>query len=117
MGPVDGVHQQQAAVGHVHDAFDLAAEVGVARRVDDVDANAAVRDRGILGKDRNAALPFQRVGVHDQRSHMLVRLEDLALLQQRVDQCGLAMVDVRYDGQVANAVVLTVNQVSSPRIP
>ena len=35
---VDGVDQQQAAVGHVQHSLDLAGEVGVARRVDDVDA-------------------------------------------------------------------------------
>ena len=49
-GAVDGVHQQQAAVGHIHDAFHLAAEVGVARRVDDVDPDTAVGDRGVLAR-------------------------------------------------------------------
>ena len=34
-----GVDQHQRAVDHVQDALDLAAEIGVARRVDDVDAD------------------------------------------------------------------------------
>ena len=36
-----GVDQHQRAVDHVEDALDLAAEIGVARRVDDVDAGVA----------------------------------------------------------------------------
>jgi hypothetical protein len=35
----DGIDQQQNAVDHRQDAFDFAAEVGVSRRVDDVDMN------------------------------------------------------------------------------
>ena len=113
-GPVDGVDQQQASVGHIHDPFHLAAEIGVAGRVDDVDPDAAVGDRGVLGQDSNAPLPLQRVRVHNQGAHLLVGLEDLALLQQRVDQGRLAMVDVRYDGQVANVVVPMVTQSNHP---
>ena len=39
--PFGGVDQQQAAVGHLQHALDLAAEVGVAGRVDEVDLGAA----------------------------------------------------------------------------
>ena len=39
----DRVDQQQAAVGHVEHALDLAAEVGVAGRVDDIDLHAVRR--------------------------------------------------------------------------
>ncbi len=35
--PFGGVHEQDRAVGHLERALDLAAEVGVAGRVDDVD--------------------------------------------------------------------------------
>ena len=41
--PFDGVDQQQAAIGHVEHALDLAAEIGVAGRVDDVDLDARGR--------------------------------------------------------------------------
>ena len=40
--PLRGVDQQQDAVDHRQRALDLAAEVGVARRVDDVDLHAVV---------------------------------------------------------------------------
>ena len=36
--PFGGVDQHDGAVHHVEDALDLAAEIGMARRVDDVDA-------------------------------------------------------------------------------
>ena len=109
-GAVHGVHQQEAAVGHIHDPFHLAAEIGVSRRVDNIDSDTAVGDGSILGQDGNTALPFKRVGVHYQRTHLLVVPEDLALFQQRVYQRGLAVVDVGYDGQVANVVVLAIVQ-------
>ena len=41
--PLGGVDQHQHPVDHVQDALDLAAEIGVARRVDDVDAHAPAR--------------------------------------------------------------------------
>ena len=44
--PLGGVDQHQRAVDHVEDALDLAAEIGVARRVDDVDARVLPEDRG-----------------------------------------------------------------------
>ena len=42
-GAFGGVDQQHHAVDHRQDALDLAAEVGVAGRVDDVDAGALAR--------------------------------------------------------------------------
>ena len=45
-----GVHQQDDAVHHVEDALHLAAEVGVAGRVDDVDAGVLPVDRGDLAR-------------------------------------------------------------------
>ena len=102
--PLDGVHQQQAAVGHVQHALDLAAEVGVAGRVDDVDLDAAIHDRRVLGQDRDAALALQVVRVHDQLADLLVLAEDVALLEQAVHQRRLAMVDVRDDRHVADVL-------------
>ena len=113
-GAVHGIHQQQAAVGHVHHPFHLAAEISMARRVDDVDANAVEGNRGIFGQDRDAPLPLQRVGVHDQLTDLLVVAEHFALFQQRINQRCLAVIDVGYDGQIADIVVSVVTQSSSP---
>jgi hypothetical protein len=60
------VDQQQHALHHLQHALDLAAEIGVARRVDDVELDA-VLDRGVLRQDRDAAFFFERVRVHHAR--------------------------------------------------
>ena len=61
--PFGGVDQHQDAVDHAENALDLAAEIGVARGVDDVDAHAAPDDRGAFGQDRDAALAFELVRI------------------------------------------------------
>jgi hypothetical protein len=100
-GAVDRVDQQQHRVDHGQHALHLAAEVGVARGVDDVDAVVAVVDRRVLGEDGDAALALLVVGVHDALGVGAAAVEGAGLLQQAVDQGGLAMVDVGDDGDVA----------------
>ena len=60
-----GIDEQQGAVGHLQDALDFAAEVGVAGRVDDVDLGVAELQGDVLGQDGDAALAFEVVGVED----------------------------------------------------
>ena len=55
----------------------------------------------VLGQNRDAALALELVRVHDPLGHPLVRPEDAALVEQRVDQRRLAVVDVGDDGDVA----------------
>ena len=95
-----GVDQHQRAVDHVEDALDLAAEIGVAGGVDDVDAGVLPLHRGRLGQDGDAALALQIVGVHRALGDLLVVAEGAGLLQQTVDERGLAVVDVGDDGDV-----------------
>ena len=59
------IHQQQAAVRHIHHPFHFAAKIGVARRVNYVYLYSAVVHRRVFGENRDASLPFQRVGIHD----------------------------------------------------
>ena len=107
--PLAGVDQEHDAVDHRQAALDLAAEVGVARGVDDVDRHALRRGRagvvhrGVLGEDRDPLLALQVTGVHDPLADDLglVRGERAGLPQHRVDQRGLAVVDVRNDRDVA----------------
>ena len=101
-GAFDSVHQQQHAIHHVHDAFDLAAKVGVTGSVDNVDRDALVLDTGVLGQDRDAALAFQVVGVHHALNHELILAEHLGLAQHAVYQGCLTMIDVSDDGDIAN---------------
>ena len=101
IGPSTASTSSSTRVDHRQHALDFAAEVGVARRVDDVDAVVAPADRGVLRQDRDAALALQRVRVHDAVGHDLARIERAGLLQELVDERGLAMIDVGDDGDVA----------------
>ncbi len=101
----DGVHEQQHAVHHREHALDLPAEVRMARRVHDVDPDAAVFDGAVLGQDRDAALTLDVVGVHHALHDLLVSGEGAGLSQEAVDERRLAMVDVRNDRDVANGAL------------
>ena len=98
------VDQQQHAVDHEQAALDLAAEVGVAGRVDDVEADAVDVDRRLLGEDRDALLALEVARVHDPVDDRLVRAEGAGLAEHRVDEGGLAVVDVGDDRDVAEVV-------------
>ena len=98
LGSVD---QEQDRVDHQQGPLDLAAEVGVAGRVDDVQADAVVVDGGLLGQDRDPLLPLQVARIHDPVDNGLVRPEGAGLAEHRVDQGRLAMVDVGHDRDIA----------------
>ena len=95
------VHQEHDAVHHHERPLDLPAEIGVAGRVDDVDQHVVVVHGRVLGEDGDAPLAFEVVAVHHALDDTLVGAEDPALMEHRVDQRGLAVVDVRDDGDVA----------------
>ena len=59
--PFGGVDQNQCAIHHIEDAFDLTAEIGMAGRVDDIDSRIIPDQRGGLGEDGNAALTLEVV--------------------------------------------------------
>ena len=99
--PLGRVDQHDRAVDHGQDALDLAAEIGVAGRVDDVDAHALPDDRGRLGEDGDAALALEVVRIHHPLGDPLVVAEGARLLQETVDEGRLAVVDVGDDGDVA----------------
>ena len=98
------VDEQQHAVDHRQPALDLAAEVRVPGRVDDVELRVAVLDRGVLGEDRDALLALEVHRVHDAVVDVLVGAEGAGLPQHRVDQRRLAVVDVGDDRDVAQVV-------------
>ena len=102
-----GVDQQQHAVDHGQAALDLAAEVGVTRRVDDVDdRHAAVGvvavHGGVLGQDRDALFLLQVTGVHQAFDRVVAAMgQGARLTQHRVDEGRLPMVDVCHDGDIS----------------
>jgi hypothetical protein len=58
-------------------------------------------DRGALGENGDAALALEVVGVHRALGDLLVLAEGAGLLEELVDERGLAMVDVGDDGDIS----------------
>ena len=104
--PLARVDEEQHAVHHPQRTLDLAAEVGVPRRVDDVDLRLAVADGGVLREDRDALLALEVHRVHDALPHVLVLAERARLPEHRVDERRLAVIDVRDDRDVADVGAL-----------
>ena len=104
-GAFGRVDQEQRAVGHAERPLDLAAEVRVARRVDEVDLVVFPADRRVLGQNRDAALALEVVRVHHALANGLVRPEDARLMQHGVDQRGLAVVHVGDNRHISNFVL------------
>ena len=102
--PLARVDEEQHAVDHRQPALDLAAEVGVAGRVDDVDLRVAELDRGVLGEDRDPLLALEVGRVHDALADVLVLAERARLPEHRVDERRLPVVDVRDDRDVPQIV-------------
>ena len=69
--------------------------------VDDVDLDSLVLDGRVLGQDGDASFLFQDVAVHGALGDLLPVAELQGLLEQAVHEGGLAVVDVRNDGDVA----------------
>ena len=105
-GALSGVDEQDNAVDHLEDTLDLAAEVGVARGIDNVDLGVAVADGGVFSEDRDAALTLEVVRVHDAVDDLLIFAVHAALLEHFVDEGGLAVVDVGDDGYIAKFFIL-----------
>src|SRR3954454_12969335 len=102
--PLGRVDEQQHAVHHRQGALHLAAEVGVARRVDDVDPRVAERHCRVLGEDRDALLALEIHRVHHALGNVLVLAERAGLPEHRVDQRRLPVVDVRDDRDVPQVI-------------
>ena len=98
---VHRIDQDQHRVDHRQHALDFAAEVRMSRRVDDVDAVVLPADCGVLGKDRDATFLFEIVAVHHAFGGDRTLAEGAGLLEQLVDESGLAVVDVSDDGNIA----------------
>jgi hypothetical protein len=102
--PLERIDQDQRAVGHREDAFDLAAEIGVPRGIDDVDLHPLVENGDVLGENRDAALPFEVIRIEDALARELRFAELSALAQQGINQGRLAMVNVGDNGNISDVV-------------
>ena len=104
----EGIDEQQAAVGHVQDALHLAAEVRVARRVDDVYLRVLVVDADVLREDGDASLALQLVVVEHEFARLLVLAEEITCQEHFIYESCLAVVNVCYDGYVPDALHIDV---------
>ncbi len=101
-GAFRGVDEQHHAIDHLECALNFAAEIGVARSIDDIDLGVAIDDGRVLGQNGNAAFALEFVRVHDPLSDRLVGAVGAGLLEHGVDERGLAMINVGDDGDIAD---------------
>ena len=57
--------------------------------------------RGVLRQDRDAALALELIAVHGPLGHALVDPKHSRLAEHGIDERGLAVIDVRDDGDIA----------------
>ena len=100
-GALEGVNQKQHAVAHVEHALYLAAEIGVARGVYNIDFVVLVLHRHILREDRDTAFAFQIVVVEDQVAGVVVGTQQVSRHDHFIHERGLSVVYVCYDSYVA----------------
>src|SRR5262249_27010664 len=111
-GAFGGIDQQESALGHLENALDLATEIGVAGRIDDVDLGVAELEGDVLGEDGDAALALDVVGIEDQamlparQAFQLLAAKQARLAHELIDERGLAVVDVSNNGNIAKVVSL-----------
>ena len=103
-GAFIGIYQQQHAVHHGKHPLHFPPEVRMARRVKNVDFRPLMHNGSVFGQDRNAAFPFQIVGIHHAFRHLFVLTENMALFQHCVYQSGFAMIDMGDDGNVPDII-------------
>ena len=106
LGALVSVNDEQRAIGHVQNALNLAAEVGMARGIDDVDLHALVRNGDVLGKDGDAALTFLIVRVQNAFLDFLILTEYVRGPQKTVNQGGFAVVNVGDNCNVTQILLL-----------
>ena len=97
-----GVHHEEHAVHHLHDALYLSSKVGVAGSIHDIHMVILPAESGVLGADGDAFFFFQVHRVHHALIRFLVGAEGSRLLEKLIHERCLAVIDVGDDGDVAN---------------
>ncbi len=99
---LDRGDDQHRAVEHVQNPFHLGDEVGVARGVDQVDVDAAERERGDGRLDRDAppALELQRVGLRGSGIDAADFVDDAGFEEKPLRESCLTGVYMRQDSEV-----------------
>ena len=98
------IDDQKGPIHHFHDSLHLTAEIGVARRIDDINSITVPLERGVLRANRNSFFPLEVHRIHHPLFDLLVGAKSAGLAQQLIDKGGLAVINVRNDGNVTNLV-------------
>jgi hypothetical protein len=95
------VYQEECPVDHSHDSLHLAAEISVARGIDDVYFGITHHDRGVLGENGDSAFFFEIARIHDSLFDGLVLLESAGLAEKMVNQGRFTMVNMGNDADIS----------------
>jgi len=101
----DRRNHEDRAVEDTEDAFDLRDEVGMARRVDQVDREVAHEERGDRGPDRDPALALEieGVGLGGAGVDAADVVDGAGGVEQLLAEGGLTGVDVGEDSEIERA--------------
>ena len=99
---LDRRDDQDRAVEDAEHALDLGDEVGVARRIDQVDVNVIERERRHGGADRDPARPFERERIGLRRAGIDAAdvADDTGLVEKPLGEACLTGVYMRQDPKV-----------------
>jgi hypothetical protein len=96
-----GINDKKDAIDHAEDAFDFSAEIGVARGIDDVNADVVIFEGGVFGFDGDAPFPLEVHGVHHAFGDNLVGAEGTRLAEKLIHESGLAVINVGNDCNIS----------------
>ena len=109
LDPLRRVDHEDRALAGLQAAADLIAEVDVTGRIDEVEAVVQAVTRGVLEAhrprlDRDPLLALEIHRIEDLARH-LAGIDRVGRLQEAVGERGFAVIDVRNDREVAEAVL------------
>ena len=100
-GTLGGVDKQHHSVDHLERSFHFATKIGVAGGIDNIDFAAGKVDSCVLGQNGDAALALQLVGIHHPLGHLLIGAKGAGLAQHGIHECGLSMINMGDNGDIA----------------
>jgi hypothetical protein len=100
-GAFGGVDQHDGTIHHIQNTLNLAAEIRVPGRIDNVDARVLPQYGGHFRQDRYSAFPLEIVRVHRPLGDPLVVAERARLPQKNVDHGGFSVIDVGDNSNIA----------------
>src|SRR5437667_956989 len=102
--PIVRIDNKQHAIHHFHDSLDFAPKIRVAGGINDVDPIAVPLESCVLRANRDPFFALEIHRIHHALFNLLIGAKRARLAQQLIDQRCLAVIDVRYDGDITNFI-------------